>query len=91
MIFEGRFWNVTRNSFNYQGAEHAFLIIYKWHVASLTETVRPESDIELMQIVRMLVQEFKIPGATLMMRFGDTDRTGASVTHLHAHHCVARV
>lgn len=84
-ILEGRFWKVTRNSFNYQGAEHAFLIVYKEHVSSPMETVRPESDVELMQIVRSLVRDFKIPGATLMMRFGDTNRTGASVTHLHAH------
>lgn len=85
IIMEGQYWKVTRNSFNYQGAEHAFLIIYKEHVRTLAETAQPDADLEFMQLIRTLIRDYKVAGGTLMMRFGDTDRTGASVTHLHAH------
>ena len=30
-------------------------------------------------------KKFKIPGASFIMRFGDHNYTGATITHLHAH------
>lgn len=81
---EGRYWKVTRNSFNYQDARIPFLIVHREHIENFT-SLKPDAWAELQDIVGLLVAKHDIRGATLMLRFGDKPHTGASVTHLHAH------
>ncbi len=41
--------------------------------------------VDLQKLYRKLIRKNKITGATLMIRSGETQITGASVNHLHAH------
>ena len=40
---------------------------------------------ELLDHIKWANKKFKIPGASFIMRFGDHNYTGATITHLHAH------
>ncbi len=78
------YWKVTRNTFNSLGTEHRFLIVHREHITEISE-VSAGAWIEFHLILSDLVREFSLDGATLVFRFGATERTGASVSHLHAH------
>jgi ATP adenylyltransferase len=68
----------------YEPKKHHLLFIHKTHIESLGE-LTDEARRELDQIVEKVLKEKGITGGTLMIRFGETKYTGASVTHLHAH------
>jgi dihydrofolate reductase len=84
MLSEGEYWKVTINNFSYQQAEHKFLVIHKKHIQDFAE-ISPEAWIEFQDIVNQLVTKYQITGGAVLMRFGDSKRTGASVVHLHGH------
>jgi len=76
-------WFATDNRWKYEGAVEHILLIHKDHIESLSE-MSSESWLDLKKIFNRVVEERKIPGATLVMRQGDGLYTGATVTHLHA-------
>ena len=78
------FWTITDNMYPYKPSKHHRLIIHREHIAHIDQ-VSPPAWHELMEIFIKEVAERKITGGTLIMRFGDTKFTGASVSHLHAH------
>lgn len=82
--YKSEYWKVTRNSYNYQNAQHAFLIIPNRHVEDFLEILVGEWR-ELRRIIRYLVKKHRLKGYTFLWRMGETSHTGASVTHLHAH------
>lgn len=82
IVNEGSYWLLTNNAYPYEGAKYHLLIIHKRHIESLGE-VTPEAWDELKFMIETFVAEHKIPGGSLMMRFGKTSYTGASVSHLH--------
>lgn len=84
LIFDFVHWKVTRNSYNYQNAEHAFLIVLKRHEVDFMNITREEWEC-LGFVIRTLVDHFKLKGYTFLWRMGETSHTGASVKHLHAH------
>jgi ATP adenylyltransferase len=83
ILKEGKFWLVTNNMYPYDGAKYHALLIHKIHIVSLADMSLEAWD-ELKTLMDWFVEENKIPGGALLMRFGDTRYTGASVTHLHA-------
>jgi ATP adenylyltransferase len=83
ILKEGTFWLLTDNMYPYDGAKYHELLIHKVHITSL-DKIAPEAWLELKSLVDWFIAEKKIPGGALLMRFGDTAYTGASVTHLHA-------
>ncbi|QQS22524.1 HIT domain-containing protein [bacterium] len=82
--YKSEFWKVTRNTYNYQNAKFAFLIIPNRHVEDFLEILIAEWR-ELRRIIRYLVKKHDLKGYTFMWRMGETSHTGASVVHLHAH------
>ena len=82
ILKEGKFWLLTTNMYPYEGAKHHVLIIHKDHVEKLSEISREAWD-ELKSLIDSFIKEKNIPGGSLVMRFGDTRYTGASVSHLH--------
>lgn len=76
-------WIVTYNMYPYVGAKKHFLIIHKQHISNINE-LPPEAWADLHELVGAIVKKNKIKGAAFLLRFGDTDYTGASVSHLHA-------
>ncbi|MBI2409984.1 HIT domain-containing protein [Candidatus Kaiserbacteria bacterium] len=84
LIFKGRYWLVTENSWPYEGARLHFLFIARPHIEA-TEKISTVMWGELQSLYRKLVKKYQLSGATLVIRSGDTRFTGASVNHLHGH------
>lgn len=79
----GKYWFVTNNQWPYAFTKLHLLFIYKTHVTHLTE-IDPEAGRELIELAQWAQAEYAVPGGGLAMRFGDTDYSAGSVSHLHA-------
>lgn len=84
LLYRSKHWLVTKNSWPYKGTRYHFLFIPRTHVEA-TEDVSPAIWADLQKIYRKVIQENVIKGASLLIRSGNTNLTGASVNHLHAH------
>ncbi len=84
ILEEGAYWVVTSNMYPYKGAKHHLLLIHKEHVSSI-EDLSAKAWTELHTLINKEIKKLRIPGGTFFMRFGDTQYTGATVTHLHCH------
>lgn len=84
ILAEGKSWIVTESSWPYKHSRDHLLFIHSRHITDVRElTIEDFADLqELLERVR---QERGIEGGALMMRFGNTEWNGASVSHLHAH------
>ena len=83
ILFKNEHWFATENAWPYDGARHHFVIISLAHVEN-AETLPAEAWAALKDAYQYLVTTRTLAGATLLMRSGDTDFTGASVSHVHA-------
>jgi ATP adenylyltransferase len=77
-------WFITENSWPYKNSEYHFLIINTNHKESFDELTKKDWE-SVRLITNWVVKEYKIKGGALALRFGDTDYTGATVCHIHAH------
>ena len=84
ILYKTEFWIVTENSWPYAGTQFHILFISRRHVEKMEELSATEL-IDFQFLHRKFVKEHEIEGATLFIRSGDTEITGASVVHLHAH------
>lgn len=76
-------WLATKNMYPYKNTSQHLLFIHKKHIEDISQ-VEPTAWLELREITETVRKQLDIDGGTLLMRFGDTARTGASVSHLHA-------
>ena len=83
IIKEGSFWLITENRWVYEGAKFHFLFIHKKHLIDFSE-ITTEAWKELKVLTNFISEKYKIKGATLILRHGDTSYNGATVAHLHA-------
>jgi ATP adenylyltransferase len=83
ILFRNAHWIVTENAWPYDGTRHQFLIINRDHIES-AEALPAGAWGALGSAYRQLVKDYRLDGATLLLRSGRTDFTGASVAHLHA-------
>jgi diadenosine tetraphosphate (Ap4A) HIT family hydrolase len=83
ILFENAGWVVTENFAPYSGSVHHFLLVAREHCTTPME-LPEESWALLRSTLAQLKDEHGLEGGTLLLRWGDTDRTGASVAHLHA-------
>ena len=83
-IIHGKHWVVTENFDPYKGTKHHLLFVHRKHIVSFME-IQPPALKEFMEIARHLEKQFSLPAGVFMFRFGDTNYTGGSVNHLHAH------
>lgn len=67
----------------YQPSKHHKLAIHTRHIEHLSE-VSPEAWRELGEIMKELAKDATMDGGVIIMRFGDTQYTGGTVSHLHA-------
>lgn len=78
-------WFFTENMSPYKGTKHHFIFVYKpAHITKASE-LAPNALQDLFDLLTWATEEYKIPGGSFFMRFGDTHFTGSSVEHLHAH------
>ena len=80
---ETEFWLGSENAYPYDHTKHHMLVIHKAHIEHIRE-LPPDAWVDLDRILEEIIEEREIQGATLIMRFGSTALTGASVSHLHA-------
>jgi ATP adenylyltransferase len=83
ILFSNSHWIVTENAWPYEGVRHQFVLIAREHIES-AEMLPPEAWEALGSAYRRLVADYRLKGATLLLRTGMTEFTGASVAHLHA-------
>lgn len=83
-------WFITENSWPYHGTKHHFLIIGTQHIEHITGLKGADIK-EIFSLATWATETFHIKGGALTMRFGDTDYTGSSVAHLHAHLIVPKI
>jgi len=82
IIKKGLWWLITKNAFPYKGTLNHFLLIYRYHVAEIS-MITPQASTELLEFLSWLEKKYDIKGGSVFMRFGETQRTGSSVEHLH--------
>lgn len=70
--------------FPYKGTRVHAILFPKRHILHPRELNREEKE-GLLDAVVWISDTYAIQGATLQMRYGDPDYTGASIPHLHAH------
>src|SRR3989344_5317945 len=83
-IYEHRYWIVTESSFPYEGVRAHWLIIAARHVERIQDLDPLEWE-TLWGEIATLEQKTGVPGATVLIRSGDTNYTGGSVKHFHTH------
>lgn len=77
-------WFLTNNSWPYRNTNQHLVIIGKKHKENFKELASRDWS-EVNYLVNFAIKKWRIKGGALAMRFGDTNYTGASVTHLHFH------
>jgi diadenosine tetraphosphate (Ap4A) HIT family hydrolase len=60
------------------------LVINKKHQEDILKIITQESQ-DLFKLLQWVTKKYQLPGGGIFMRFGQTNYSGASVTHLHAH------
>lgn len=83
ILAENEHWLATENRWPYEGASAHLLFIHKQHIEHVSE-VSEAAWKDLQEITVAMTKKMKLTGATLVMRFGESKFTGATVTHLHA-------
>lgn len=82
-VVDKTYWLITDNAYPYKPVKQHLLLVHKAHIEHVSE-LSIEAWYELKTILDELSQTKNMKGGALMMRFGDTKYTGASVAHLHA-------
>lgn len=77
-------WFLTNNSWPYKGTKHHLVILGDKHKEEFSELTAKDFT-AIVYLINWAVKKWKIKGGALAMRFGNTDYTGASVSHLHFH------
>lgn len=83
ILHETPHWVLTKNFAPYKGALHHLLFIAQVHCTAPWE-LQEEAWADLQKVLAWAREKFALPGGTLLMRWGDSEYTGASVVHLHA-------
>ncbi|MFA4890387.1 MAG: HIT domain-containing protein [Candidatus Paceibacterota bacterium] len=77
-------WFITKISWPYKNSGFHFIVISKKHKEKISEL--SSGDIkDILSLAQWVAKKNKIKGGAIAMRFGETDYTGATVCHLHAH------
>lgn len=82
IIIETDWWAVTENMRPYPGSSLHLLLVYKKHVLYPWE-IDQKAWNDLRNVMQKLATDYSLTHGTLFQRFGDTEFTGASVTHFH--------
>lgn len=77
-------WVITENSWPYKNAEKHFLLIAIKHKETLDDLTAKDLG-AILELSQWAVRKYRLQGGALALRFGKTDFTGATVSHLHAH------
>ena len=79
-----KWWAVTENFEPYSGAKIHLLLVYRAEHVTMPSEIPTEGWANLGLVVEWVIREFKLPAGGFFFRFGDTDYTGATISHFHA-------
>ena len=82
ILKETKHWLLTTNQWPYKNVRHHLLVILKTHKEMLDE-LTAEEGAELVEVLAFAQQHTAAPGGGFAMRFGDTDYSAGTVSHLH--------
>ncbi len=79
----GKFF-ITKSAFPYEGTEYHYLIISKEHI---TEPAQLSSEHwqDIGKSFNWVLENTKMTGGGMFLRFGDMKKNGSSVAHVHLH------
>lgn len=77
-------WFLTSNSWPYKNTSCHLIILGNKHKENFSELTKKDLE-SVAYLVNWAVKKWKIKGGGIATRFGDTDYTGASVSHIHFH------
>jgi ATP adenylyltransferase len=84
IIKKTKYWILTKNMFPYEGAELHLLFINRAHLTSIAK-LSASSRSDLLALCQWALKKYRRKAGSFLMRFGESQYTGASVEHLHAH------
>lgn len=84
ILKEEKDWFITKNSWPYKNTKHHFIIISKKHKQIFKELSFPDFK-QVYNLANWVIEEYKIKGGALALRFGSSIYTGSTVSHLHFH------
>lgn len=88
ILLETDNWIVTRNAWPYENTREHLVIVIKRHIL-MPEEMTKEETLDLWDIIARIKKKLGITHSTLLMRSDSTNKTGATVQHLHAQLVVA--
>jgi diadenosine tetraphosphate (Ap4A) HIT family hydrolase len=88
ILLETDFWIVTRNAWPYENTREHLIFVIKRHILTPEEMTKEEG-LDLWNILAQIKNNLNITHSTLLMRSDSTNKTGATVQHLHAQLIVA--
>ena len=77
-------WFLTNNTWPYKNAKNHLLILAEKHKENFSELTKKDFE-SVAYLTNWAIKKWEIKGGALNIRFGETDYTGASVSHLHFH------
>lgn len=77
-------WFLTNNSWPYKNTSCHLIILGDKHKENFSELAKKDFE-SVSYLVNWAIKKWKIKGGGLAMRFGNTNYTGASVSHIHFH------
>jgi len=77
-------WFLTNNSWPYKNTGYHLIILGDKHKENFSELTKKDLE-SVAYLTNWAIKKWKIKGGGIAMRFGDTDYTGASVSHIHFH------
>jgi ATP adenylyltransferase len=84
ILDENENWIATKNMSPYEGSVFHFLFVCKRHFTMPKDMTDKEKK-SLFNLISSTIGKNNILGGSILIRFGDTRFTGASVDHFHAH------
>lgn len=84
IIAENKHWIATENAWPYAHTSRHILFIAREHILGIADT-SPEHIAALWRLARELGERLGFNAGGLCIRFGEPERTGGTVRHLHAH------
>ena len=82
ILFSGEYWFAAENRFPREGSEKHLLIIAKVPMYSMDD-ITPEAWADLFVVWKKLVTEENLEGGGFCLRFGNPEKSGASLKRLH--------
>lgn len=84
VIWTGKYWRAWFNPFPYAGTKTHLVFATIEHITDVSQ-LPAEAWTELGVQAQEFIKKYDLPGGGIVMRFGDNELNGGTISHLHAH------